>query len=190
MKSRSAAAEVCFLVCRSHTGALAIVPRAGPPCPLGGVEPDVEHAAPLYSSHRRPPNRLTNASALANVLSPGDALLVLMNGQFSERFALIGKGMGASVDRLEVPWGEAPDPADVAYSDQGAPDQPAKIAHRELVSADSRPPVSRFEFAVGTRTMPPLLFRRGPRLCAKIRDLHGSYARCLRLVGTRTRTLQ
>ena len=53
-------------------------------------------------------------AALANVLSPGDALLVLMNGQFSERFALIGKGMGASVDRLEVPWGEAPDPADVA----------------------------------------------------------------------------
>src|SRR5437762_289435 len=30
-------------------------------------------------------------AALANVLSPGDALLVLMNGQFGERFAAIGK---------------------------------------------------------------------------------------------------
>jgi len=35
-------------------------------------------------------------------------------------------------------------------SDQGAPDQPAKIAHRERVSADSRVAVSRFRFAVGT----------------------------------------
>src|SRR5258707_8807668 len=35
-------------------------------------------------------------------------------------------------------------------SDQGAPDQLAKIAHRERVSGDSRRPVSRFGFAVGT----------------------------------------
>jgi hypothetical protein len=35
-------------------------------------------------------------------------------------------------------------------SDQGAPDQLAKIAHRERVSADSPRPVSRFGFAVGT----------------------------------------
>jgi aspartate aminotransferase-like enzyme len=53
-------------------------------------------------------------AALANVLSPGDALLVLVNGQFGERFAAIGKGMGAEVDCLDVPWGEAPDPAEVA----------------------------------------------------------------------------
>jgi aspartate aminotransferase-like enzyme len=53
-------------------------------------------------------------AALANVLSPGDAVLVLVNGQFSERFAAIADGMGASVDRLETPWGEAPDPVQVA----------------------------------------------------------------------------
>jgi hypothetical protein len=35
-------------------------------------------------------------------------------------------------------------------SDQGAPDQLAKIAHWERVSADSRRPVNRFGFAVGT----------------------------------------
>jgi hypothetical protein len=35
-------------------------------------------------------------------------------------------------------------------SDQGAPDQPANIAHQEEVSTDSRSPVSRFGFAVGT----------------------------------------
>src|SRR5207302_4497952 len=50
-------------------------------------------------------------AALANVLSPGDELLIVLNGQFGERFAAIAQGMGARVDGLEVPWGEAPDPA-------------------------------------------------------------------------------
>ena len=53
-------------------------------------------------------------AALANVLAPGDAVLVLMNGQFGERFAAIAEGMGAKVDRVEIAWGEAPDPAIVA----------------------------------------------------------------------------
>src|SRR6266478_1573230 len=53
-------------------------------------------------------------AALANVLIPGDAVLILLNGQFSERFASIAEGTGARVDRLESPWGEAPDPALVA----------------------------------------------------------------------------
>src|SRR4051812_21234594 len=53
-------------------------------------------------------------AAVANVLSPGDALLVLNNGQFGERFASIGESLGARVDRLDIPWGEAPDPVAVA----------------------------------------------------------------------------
>jgi len=53
-------------------------------------------------------------AALANVLSPGDALLIVIHGQFGERFAAIADAMGAAVDRLEVPWGEAPDPQAVA----------------------------------------------------------------------------
>ena len=69
--------------------------------------------------------------ALANILSPGDALLVLMNGQFSERFASMGKGMGASVDSLEVPWGEAPDPADVARRVQARRYRAVVCVHNE-----------------------------------------------------------
>jgi hypothetical protein len=42
-------------------------------------------------------------------------------------------------------------------SDQGAPDQLAKIAHRQRVSADSRRPVSRFGFAVGTGNRFPVV---------------------------------
>jgi aspartate aminotransferase-like enzyme len=53
-------------------------------------------------------------AALANVLDPGDHVLVLVNGQFGERFVAIAETMGARVDPLVVPWGEAPDPAAVA----------------------------------------------------------------------------
>jgi aspartate aminotransferase-like enzyme len=53
-------------------------------------------------------------AALANVLAPGDAILVVSCGQFGERFINIAETMGATVDRIEVPWGQAPDPAAVA----------------------------------------------------------------------------
>jgi len=53
-------------------------------------------------------------AALANVLEPGSDVLVLSNGQFGERFADIAETMGARVDRFDIPWGEAPDPAAVA----------------------------------------------------------------------------
>ena len=50
-------------------------------------------------------------ACLVNVLAPGERLLVVVNGQFGERFAAIGKALGAAVEALEVPWGEAVDPA-------------------------------------------------------------------------------
>jgi len=53
-------------------------------------------------------------AALANVLGPGDALLIVVAGQFGERFASIAETMGARVDRVEVPWGEAPDASEIA----------------------------------------------------------------------------
>lgn len=53
-------------------------------------------------------------AALANVLSPGDAVLVVVCGQFGERFVSIAQGMGVTVDQVVVRWGEAPDAAFVA----------------------------------------------------------------------------
>jgi len=46
-------------------------------------------------------------AALANVLSPGDAMLALVAGAFGERWAAIGKAYGMDVRVLEAPWGEA-----------------------------------------------------------------------------------
>ena len=53
-------------------------------------------------------------AALANVLSPGDVVLVIVCGQFGERFVSIAQGMGVAVDQVAVPWGKAPDAAFVA----------------------------------------------------------------------------
>jgi aspartate aminotransferase-like enzyme len=53
-------------------------------------------------------------AALANILTPGDAVLIIVCGQFGERFVSIATSMGATVDQVVVPWGEAPDAASVA----------------------------------------------------------------------------
>lgn len=53
-------------------------------------------------------------AALVNVLAPGERLLVAVNGQFGERFAEIGRALGAVVDVIEVPWDKPVTAADVA----------------------------------------------------------------------------
>jgi aspartate aminotransferase-like enzyme len=53
-------------------------------------------------------------AALVNVLSAGDAVLIVENGQFGERFSSIAGGLPVALDRLVIPWGEAPDPEQVA----------------------------------------------------------------------------
>ena len=52
-------------------------------------------------------------AAVVNTLSPGDRVLAVITGQFGKRFADIAEAYGAAVDRLEVPWGSAADPAAV-----------------------------------------------------------------------------
>jgi aspartate aminotransferase-like enzyme len=53
-------------------------------------------------------------AALVNCLSSGDTLLVVENGQFGERFSTIAETLPVTIDRLQIPWGEAPDPAEIA----------------------------------------------------------------------------
>lgn len=50
-------------------------------------------------------------AALLNIVTPGDRLLIVCNGQWGERFSTIAKTMGAIVDPIDVPWGETVDPA-------------------------------------------------------------------------------
>ena len=53
-------------------------------------------------------------ASLANVLAPGEPVLIVIHGQFGERFKMIAEGMGAVVDTVESEWGDAPDPAAIA----------------------------------------------------------------------------
>jgi aspartate aminotransferase-like enzyme len=53
-------------------------------------------------------------AALVNVLSAGDAVLVVENGQFGERFSAIAATLPVTVERMIVPWGEAPDAGEIA----------------------------------------------------------------------------
>jgi aspartate aminotransferase-like enzyme len=50
-------------------------------------------------------------AAVVNTLSPGDRVLGVSIGSFGDRFAKIASAFGADVERFEVPWGEAADPA-------------------------------------------------------------------------------
>jgi alanine-glyoxylate transaminase/serine-glyoxylate transaminase/serine-pyruvate transaminase len=45
-------------------------------------------------------------AAMANLIEPGDAVLVACHGYFGERLAEIGKRLGGVVDQIMRPWGE------------------------------------------------------------------------------------
>ena len=53
-------------------------------------------------------------SAVANLVSPGDEVVVALCGNFGERFAALAAGYGADVVRLEFEWGQPVDGEDLA----------------------------------------------------------------------------
>src|SRR5205814_2688074 len=53
-------------------------------------------------------------SAVANLCSPGEPVLVVSAGYFGERWAALARAYGADVDHLRYAWGEIPSPADVS----------------------------------------------------------------------------
>ena len=52
-------------------------------------------------------------SAVANVCSPGDRVLVVSHGYFGERWAAVAGLYGLAVDHLRYEWGELPSPDEV-----------------------------------------------------------------------------
>ena len=53
-------------------------------------------------------------SAVANLVSPGDEVVVALSGNFGERFAALASAYGCDVVRLEFEWGQPVDPDDLA----------------------------------------------------------------------------
>jgi len=60
-------------------------------------------------------------SAVANVLSPGDRVVVPVAGYFGERFARIARAFRADVRTIDYEWGRAVNPADVEAALAEAP---------------------------------------------------------------------
>jgi aspartate aminotransferase-like enzyme len=53
-------------------------------------------------------------AAVVNTLSPGDRVLAVTIGSFGDRFAKVAEVFGAKVDRFEIEWGLAAEPAALA----------------------------------------------------------------------------
>ena len=70
-------------------------------------------------------------AALVNVLSAGDAVLVIENGQFGERFSSIAEGLPVQLDRLQIPWGEVPDAAVIAERVKAKAYRAVVVVHNE-----------------------------------------------------------
>ena len=70
-------------------------------------------------------------AALLNLLAPGERLLCIVHGQFGERFAAIGKSLGAVVDIVERPWGEGIDISAVAARLDAADYRAVTVIHNE-----------------------------------------------------------
>jgi aspartate aminotransferase-like enzyme len=70
-------------------------------------------------------------AALVNVLSAGDAVLVVENGQFGERFASIAATLPVTVERMIVPWGEAPDANEIAARVDAKAFRAVVVVHNE-----------------------------------------------------------
>ena len=63
--------------------------------------------------------------AIFNTVSPGDDVLCVVNGVFGERWAKMSQALGANVERLSAPAGEAVSPK--ALSDRLDADKDRKI---------------------------------------------------------------
>jgi aspartate aminotransferase-like enzyme len=70
-------------------------------------------------------------AALINVLSAGDAVLVVENGQFGERFSSIAEVLPVQLDRLQLPWGEVPDAAEIAERVKAKAYRAVVVIHNE-----------------------------------------------------------
>lgn len=79
-------------------------------------------------------------ASVVNLISKGDRVLVVSGGKFGQRWAELCQTYGAETQVIDVPWGEAVDPAAVAEALRAQPDtQAVFVTHSETstgVAAD------------------------------------------------------
>jgi serine---pyruvate transaminase len=70
-------------------------------------------------------------SAVGNLTSPGDRVVVPVAGFFGERFAKMAKAFHLDVRRIDYEWGQAVKPADVRAALEEAPTKAVLLQHSE-----------------------------------------------------------
>jgi len=70
-------------------------------------------------------------SAVQNLFSPGDRVVVAVAGYFGERFAKIAAAFGLDVRRIDYEWGTAVNAEDVRAALQEAPTKAVLVQHSE-----------------------------------------------------------
>ena len=71
-------------------------------------------------------------AAVVNPLEPGDEAIVCVNGNFSERMAVIASRVpGATIHRVAAPWGRTVDPNDVRKAAKGRKIKFVGVCHGE-----------------------------------------------------------
>jgi aspartate aminotransferase-like enzyme len=78
-------------------------------------------------------------SAIQNVLSPGDEVLVPLAGFFSERWSKLAESHGLVVRSVEYEWGRRIDPADVAAALAEHPVKAVLLTHSETSTGVIQP---------------------------------------------------
>ena len=73
-------------------------------------------------------------AAVVNTLSAGDRVLVVRGGKFGERWAELCEAYGVEVVSLDVPWGDAVDPEEVARAFYNDPEIKAVLATQSETS--------------------------------------------------------
>ena len=70
-------------------------------------------------------------AAFVNVVSPGDVVVVGVNGVFGERMCDVASRCGAEVVRVEAPWGRALDPTEITTAARRAGASLIALVHAE-----------------------------------------------------------
>ena len=71
-------------------------------------------------------------AAVVNPLEPGDEAIICVNGNFSERMAVIASRVaGTTIHRVEAPWGRTVDPNDVRKAAKGRKIKFIGVCHGE-----------------------------------------------------------
>ena len=78
-------------------------------------------------------------STVANLLEPGDSILIGVNGYFGERLCDMAGRYGAEVRRLERPWGDVFDPDEIDAALRQKPAKVVALVHAETSTGVLQP---------------------------------------------------